>query len=545
VLLDLVFYPVMLSALLIPCVWFLKRHDAIEGLALGACVAIAALGSVALARFFLLLPSGTPRLYGMIALALTIGALAVLARVCGLRGRPPIADHPARVGLPVVIAVAATTLGIEASVPHFGIAMLYYDWWEHFDLARFYEAPTALWRVYQDGSTVTSRTPLFNLLGSLALSLFGDRFTILQVLTASMGWLWALPAALLARRFLQDKSATWVALLALSPLILFSTTYTWPKGLAIFFVLLALERFLALRQAASLDAPPIALQLGLASGLAVMAHAGYAAYLVPVYALLARDAFRVRWRRWTLAVGCVAAVLVALPWYAWAVAQYGWRMGLLGYPQPGYASPVLWLIDHVTIVASSLLPIDIVVPGISGDPVQAFFIAYMRTASGLLGAAFLVRLLARALRGGAAPDREIRPLLAFGLGGMLIATVLINGWGNGWASAQAVLIPALLTLTLAGLRRASMTTAMARVAFSECAAVVGLALLFLWSGAASSQPNARLTSIEHIRFLGQDAWPLGIALLLAGVTLLAWTVRAATVRPRSGSADPRSIHRAA
>jgi hypothetical protein len=519
---DLLAYPFMVAAILIPALWLLRRHDPVEALSLGAAIGIAAWAALALARFFAILPAGTPKVVGAVTLAVSlIGAMVMAIRAVARPDRQ-VARPPTGTLLLAVAGVALATLGVEAIMPHYGIAMLYWDWWEHFDLAHFYLDPHAFTRSYGDGSTITSRTPLFNLLGSMALGLLGDRFTIFQVLTAAVGWLWALPAALIARRLLGARSTGLVAMLGLSPLILFCTAYAWPKGLVLFFALLALDRFLALRESSGPAAHAIALQLGLSSGLTIMTHAGFIGYLLPLYGLLLRDTVRRR-RGWSAVFeSCAMGALVALPWYAWAIAQYGLREGLLGYPQPASASVALWLIDHVVILASSLLPVSLFLYRFI-PPAQNVLIAYLGSAMGLLGVVFLVRTLARSTRGLRLADSDrgvITTVAAFAGGGVLVATLLINGWGNGWAAAQAVFLPALIGLTLIAMRVMTATRGLVLAALVECGAVVGLGLAYMWSPAATSEPNAVLAAAEHVRFLGQQTWPLGVLILLAGATVI-------------------------
>lgn len=55
----------MLGAILLPAFWFARHHEAVEALARGAGLGVIAWGAIALARFFLLLPWGTPRLVGV------------------------------------------------------------------------------------------------------------------------------------------------------------------------------------------------------------------------------------------------------------------------------------------------------------------------------------------------------------------------------------------------------------------------------------------------------------------------------------------------
>ncbi|HYM49243.1 MAG TPA: hypothetical protein VET65_01605 [Candidatus Limnocylindrales bacterium] len=545
---DLLWYPLLAGALLLPAAWLWRRHAPVEAVALGAAIGVAGWAAGALGRFFLVLAPGPPRTAGLLALA--GAALGSGTLVWWTRADQP--DRPTRRGpsprtlLLAIAGVAAMTLGIEATVPHYGIAMLFWDWWEHFDLANFYRAPSGFWRSYGDGSTITSRTPLFNLLASLALSAVGDRFTIFQVVAAAVGWLWALPAALLARRVLGSPGSGLIAALALSPMILFCTAYTWPKGLVLFCALLALERFLGLTAAPADAAPRRGLEFGLAGGLTVMAHAGFVGYLLPLYVLLGRDALRRRrWRAGLLAV--LMAALVALPWYAWAVAQYGWRAGLLGYPQPASPSIGLWIVDHVVILASSLLPASLgMYRGIGLLP--DLFIMYLGSAVGLLGAGFLLRTLARLLGrrpATARPDRgPARAIVAYAAGGVLIATVLINGWGNGWAAAQAVFLPALITLTMVALARWPATRAMVLIAVLECLVVTAAALIYMWSAGGVREPNAVLAAQMRVRFLGQDTWPLGIAILVAAAAGLV-RIASRLARPSPSAAPVPAIDDAA
>jgi len=536
---DLLFFPLMLVGVLAPAALFWRRHEPAQALALGALLSLAGWSALAFARFLMLLPPSRPRLVGLVALFVSCATAAAI--VVLLKGRSDDTLRPPRTDRSRVIAVCAgaalLAVGLEAAVPHFGIANLYYDWWEHFDLARFYATAGNLSRHYQDGYTVTSRTPVFNLLTSLPLTVFGDRFTVFQLGTAALAWLWVLPAILLARRFLRAYALSLVAVLALSPLLLFATTYGWPKGLVAFFALLSLDRFLALRQKPSFEAAPEAMQLGLAAGLTLMTHEGFVGYLLPLYGLLLWDCLRRR-AGWTpLLIACLLGTLVALPWYAWAVAQYGLRGGLVGYPEPGYASPLMWLLDHIVILVSSAVPITVLFHAYGDSPLQQLLVAYLRTAVGLLGAAFFLRVLARSLLRSAASTEGVGPLAGFALAGIASTTLLLNGWSAGWASAESVFIPALLALLLIAVSRTPLTRGMLAVAAVESVVILAVALAYMWSPGSAGEPNARLAAIEQIRFLGQDTWRLGVALLILGVaaTLFgAFGLRVHKKEPRAG-----------
>ncbi|MDQ6710360.1 MAG: hypothetical protein M3Z11_07355 [Candidatus Dormibacteraeota bacterium] len=476
--------------------------------------------ALAFGRFLLMLPESSPKTVGLVTLGVVlVCGCALVIRTARGSGRASHRGQPPQAVVLTLAGAALLALGLEAVVPHFGIADYYYDWWEHFDLARFYLAPGDRFRRYLDGYGVTSRTPVYNLVTSLALSLFGDRFSVFQLATAALGWLWVMPAMLLARRFLHEQGIRLVALLALSPLILFATTYTWPKGLVTFFSLLALDRFLALRRAGPGQAASLAAQFGLAGGMTPMTHQGFIGYLLPLYGLLAWDAFVRRRSPAPLTIACAVGALVALPWYAWATAQYGLSTALAGYPVSSYATPMLWLVDHIIVVVSSAVPLGIPLRAFGATPLQEVFITYLRTAVGLLGIVFFIRLLARSL--GRSPSRPtgVAPVIGFAISGILTTTLLLNGWGNGWASAESVFIPAMVALVVVALARVPLTEGILRIALAECLALLAVAIVYMWSPASLAEPNARLAIALRVRFLGQDVLWLGLVLLLLAATL--------------------------
>ena len=553
--LDLLFYPVIGGAVLLPAAWVRRRlGDPLEALALGAGYGVLLWAGVGLARFFLVLPSSTARTIGLVALAASAGALVIIslplwgrARVGATKLLPPLGDQGR--GTPpfllAIVAAAALTLGLEASLPHFDLAERYYDWFVHFDLARVFHSATAvdLARHWGD-ATVTTRTPLYNLLASVALTVFGDRFSVFQVLTAAVAWLWILPFALLARRLLNSWAPAVTALAAISPLVLHTTTYASSKGLVTFFALLALERYLALREAPPDRVLLLSLQLGLFSAATVMSHSGFVGFPLALVAMYAWEVIRRR-RPWRgLATTALTGALVAIPWYAWAIAQYGFQAGVFGYPRAPYASVLRWLFDRLLIPPTSFLPVTLPLERYVVQPLETYFLIYIGTATGALGLVFLFRALAQNL------NRHTRihagrvewPLLCFAVAGILVADVLHEGVLSNNASTFCV--PGMLALLLLAVRANPLTRFFVVASLVEMTVFEVVVLLWVWSPASSGLLNAEVAQANHLRFLGQDALAAGLFLVATGLVAAAACVwpwirmpaEAASGRTRSAAA---------
>lgn len=517
---DLVYLPLVQAALLLPGVWLCRKREPLEALGFGAALGIVFLGALAFARFLAVLPPSPARESGVVALAVAVLG-AVLLFLTSRRGPTKLSGSlrlsPA-LGL-AIGAIALTTVGYEATVPHFGAAGFYFDWWEHFDLAHFYQAPANFGRVYPDGSIITSRTPLLNLLGSLAMSILGPRFTVFQLVTAAIGWLWALPFALIARRIIAQQAPVMLAILAVSPVVLVSDGYTWPKGLVCFFVLFAVERFMALHTALPEHRNCLAVEFGLISGATLMAHLGFIGYLLALFGIFAWQAVHTPALRRPLALAVVMAFLVALPWYAWAIQQFGLREALFGYPALHKGNPLSWiaLANHAMTLATSFLPIPL---AFGQNAIEQVLTLYVRTTLGLMGSLFFLRVAAAALvRSRRTRWPNTKPLLLVACVGVMFATFTISRWGAAWAWAASAFVPALLLLALIGWSRVEVNRRVAVLMLIECCLASGLIIATLWSPVSAAEPNTRLATDLRVTFLGNEVWPVGVILLLGGVTL--------------------------
>src|SRR5256885_17060249 len=76
---DLLFYPLVLAAVLLPVIWVGRRHtDHVETLAVAAGYGVLCAAAIGLARFFVALPASTPRLAGLLAFGLCVVAAVLL-----------------------------------------------------------------------------------------------------------------------------------------------------------------------------------------------------------------------------------------------------------------------------------------------------------------------------------------------------------------------------------------------------------------------------------------------------------------------------------
>lgn len=506
---DLLAFPLMVGALLLPAAFMLRREPPLVALAVGAALGVLGWGTVALLRFFLLLPAGLPRSVGVAVLAAAVALGALLWVVTRYRDASPNDAVPPSIWA-VSIGGALITLGFEASLPHFGAIQWSFDWWLHFDLTRFYLAPADLWRVYPGGDVVTSRTPLYNLLGALALEIFGNRFSMLQLLTAALGWLWLLPAALLAQR-LTRVPATMLSLLALSPLVRFSNVYTWPKGLVAFLLLLALERVLALRTARPDRAGRTAVEAGLASGGALLAHVGFAGFLLPLFLLTGYEAWRQR-KLSRLAYLLAATGVVIVPWFAWGIAEYGWHRALLGYYQGQQVAfnPIAYGLQRLVMLASGAIPVTPPLLGVT----QNYFLVYVGSAAGVAGLIFLIWALAQNVWRRAPGRAGWKIGLAFASGGILVATLLSRQYTVD--SAATLFVPAIVVLALLAVGARTIPRLVIVAAVLESGLFTAILLIWMWSAASGNQPNAELATINHVRFLGTSTLPFGLVLMVIG-----------------------------
>ena len=291
-----------------------------EGLVAGAVLSLVGAWAVAWAVFI----TGSP-----LSAYWLIPALALAGLVAGRRGVTRLAADPAArdlmAGQLMVTAWCVAWLSFVRN--HSGGAWLG-DWLEHWQRAHFFLREWPKDRLFFDIYQLPARPPLSNVLTAAFMRMTGEDYAHYQVIMTALCSLAFLPMGLLAWRFGGRPAARTAALVAmLNPLFIQNSTYPWTKLQAVLFILSGLYFFLRMRdQDAGSDRAGVLCALSL--GGAVVTHYSAGPYVVVLAGAWAAVGFRRGWdgafARSALLCAAAGALVIA-PWFAWSVAEYGWR----------------------------------------------------------------------------------------------------------------------------------------------------------------------------------------------------------------------------
>jgi hypothetical protein len=247
-----------------------------------------------------------------------------------------------------VLGLIGVGLGIELLLPLQTGGGRYQDWVLHYEMALHYAG--------QPSHVLTNalrwRTPLYHQLNAGILANSPDywAFQVGSLLLCSL-WLW--PAWLLIRE--QAPDSTWLRLMAvaLAPVVIAYSTYTWPWNFASFFLLGALW----LQDQTSLTAR---IGVGIALGGALLAHPATVGYVVGLGLVwLYRQ-------RTAVLPGAAAMALVlssAVPWILSVSGQGGPQVLVTdSIPAVAATSPYLWAISRLFLVAHTIFPTPVATP---------------------------------------------------------------------------------------------------------------------------------------------------------------------------------------
>lgn len=217
------------------------------------------------------------------------------------------------------------TLLFVALVRHFSGGAWGGDWLEHFQRCQFFLSRLPLDSAMHPDHHLTARPPFMNLLGAYFLAQAGDEFACFQVTFAFLNLLPLLSCALVARRLVRG-GARWFPILpilfAVCPLVIENATYTWTKLLSAFFVILALDLYLAAlsrRDAMRMTGCGLALAAATLVHYSAIPFAVFVAGHYVVTVMLKEPPSRVPARL----SPAIPALLLLVTWLGWAFATYG------------------------------------------------------------------------------------------------------------------------------------------------------------------------------------------------------------------------------
>lgn len=321
----------------------------------------------------------------------------------------------------------------------------YGDWQMHYHFAQVFDGTRSDTYAYNNQYGLTARTPIFNAVGGLAVSLTGDHYWSYQLVASWLNWLFPLPLYLLARDRWGRRVGSLVFLLApVNFWLLHLAWFTWTKLLSAYFLLLGLHfylRCLSARQAQPAEARREFFAFWGCSLLAFLTHQVAIVYMAAVCAH-ALWGFRGKWGRWLqprfVALLVVLGALSAGGWYGWLVWRFGLKATLAGSPTAIMAgSEFGWKESLLQNLWTSIVPVYLckLFPwlGVSLTVMyQAAMSFYCSLVTGALGVPLLVLLgcratarLGRRLRGHRssrehATREETQALWVFaGVGGLL------------------------------------------------------------------------------------------------------------------------------
>jgi len=254
---------------------------------------------------------------------------------------------------------------IQALLPIYYGAGWSFDWWMHFDEALVFLGDKPVTTVWAGHYSLLSRTPLFNLYGAFAMSLFGHEFWIFQVASTFMNSCVCGAMYLVVRdRFDRRAGAFALALFPLNVWMLHGQWFTWPKMLAAYFGILGLHFYAKSSTLRSADSARSSRHLRFSAlflGLGILAHPVVAVY---AFALLVHA----RWLGWRDAARRIslseaaraAGVPVALlfVWGIWGVSTF-WSSGFSAsnpLPEVSSSDPLAFFYN----VVASVIPLELV-----------------------------------------------------------------------------------------------------------------------------------------------------------------------------------------
>ncbi len=470
---------------------------------------------------------------GLLAIAAMAGiAIAVTAR--GRRQRGTSGSQRSEPGLRPLATYCGIgylqLLGIQAVLPIYAGGAWYLDWWMHYDEALVFLGVREVGTTWVGIYTLASRTPLYNLVLSFLMSIAGDEFFTFQVGSTLTNFAFV-PALYLVLRDMFGRRTARIGVLfaTLNVWIMHEAWFTWPKALAVYFLLCGLHSHIQFVRTRGVDRRAAGTRLvdaGICWVLAFMTHQSALAYMAP---MVVHAAFLVARDRSCLPSPRQAAFLlppivaVAAPWYIWLAATYGAAGTVNAVPTLVANQGVSFALASITSNVAANTALSFISPPLVKMAFEAppsasklYWIAtrfYFHMTTGALTVSLAVFLLSRfAVRGpafGRDAGRGWFAVALFIVPGALLATALLPV-SRAQGVAPAACMPSVVVLVALGWAALA-----AQGGRWTMAVVLGMAteyLFMLWShvlvvsrtGWLDLEGNALLKQSHRLVFLADE-----------------------------------------
>ena len=309
---------VLLVSLLGPGLWLARRTgwDPLEKATAALVLSLVALGIFSFAVAVLHLHPLLHPLAALLCAALTLAQAPAIARA--------LARRELRRDVLAFLALVVWLGALQAVARIYAYGDSYNDWLEHWQRAWFFlgnQPTTTLFTGY----TLPARPPLMSAFAAHVLAVTGGRFAVYQWTALALAALAYFPTLQVARLFGAGRRACWIlaALLAFSPLFVYSATIPWTKMQAAFLTVAALAFYASGVRRAGADGGRILFAFVCAAAGILLHYSVVAAalFLAAHYVLFVLRRRR-RPVRDLLLITAVAAAILA-PWFTWAALEFG------------------------------------------------------------------------------------------------------------------------------------------------------------------------------------------------------------------------------
>lgn len=257
-------------------------------------------------------------------------------------------------------------LSFQAIIPIYAGAGWFGDWYEHYFRARIYLLNLPKDTRILDLYTIPSRTPLFNLVNTFFLSIFGDSFSLYQMVSTLLNTIYFLPAYLLAKKiFGGGIIPLFLLFVFLNPYLTRMATFTFSKSLTAYFVLMSIYFYICFREQINktdkLNFYSSYLTLSsLFASLAYLTHQSAMFYILVIILDIIFFLIRGKIRPSLIYIPSLILVLSLLPWHLFVIKNYGLKEVVISSPTFSYEHSgifKIWLQQRFYNLEGAFLPV--------------------------------------------------------------------------------------------------------------------------------------------------------------------------------------------